>query len=605
MAKLDLSGFDHEVSKGAPADAAGTADQTSNEPPGYLESLLRGGAQGATLGYADEAMGGLEAAGKKLTGDQTDLTELYRRYRDIERQKNEAAKKENPKMFTAGELGGGAATMLVPGGAIGTTGKAMGMGAASALGQSNADLTQGEFGQAAKDTALGGAVGLGTFGLGKALAPGTKAAAPIAEAVGDKLEQKSGDLALSAVGAGQKAIEKEIGAGKGIFVSPDYRKGAGQAALENLDMIQSPNQFREKVNNKLLQLFEEKKPLLSKAQEQLEKKTINPSIEDQQLMAKSSISDKLGITADEYLKDMNLSEVNPEKIANFKKYTEDYIGRIQKSDNNIGQLDQLRRAIGSKLKDQKFVTNDRDLALQDQFLKDAYNTVKERIEQLANFSGGNLGDKIKAINKQESDLIDLSRTAFKTEAKDITNNGMFNLSPSDMAAGGVGAYVGGPVGGAMAIGGKKVIEGVAGRSLPEMAEVAAAKGASIGSDLAHGAADILKNDSSKLATSAALPATTSLTESLKNKQQKQYTEYPSYKVSSDLYKANDNDLQALTKQLYDAGHNSMANSLADALNKSDIQKKNAILFNLVQDPKYRRVIRDDEEQVSIPAQQGK
>lgn len=601
MAKLDLSGFDHEVSKAAPT----ASPEQQNSPPGYLESLLRGGAQGATLGYADEAMGGLEAAGKKITGDQTDLAELYRKYRDIERQKNEAAKKENPKMFTAGELGGGAATMLTPIGEIGTAGKALALGATSALGQSDADLTKGEVGQAAKDTALGSAVGLGTYGLGKAIAPMLQSAAPVAESVGNKLEQKSGDLALGAVGAGQKAVEKEIGAGKGIFVSPDYRKGAGQAALENLEMMQSPNQFREKVNNKLLQLIEEKKPLLAKAQEQLEKKIINPSIEDQQLMAQSSISGKLGATADEYLKDMNLSEVNPEKIANFKKYTEDYIGRIQKSDDNIGQLDQLRQAIGSKLKDQKFVTNDRDLALQDQFLKDAYNTVKGRIEQLANFSGGNLGDKIKAINKQESDLIDLSRTAFKTEAKDITNNSMFSLSPSDMAAGGLGAYIGGPVGAGAAVIGKKTIEGVAGRSIPEMAEVAAAKGASVGSDLAHGASDILKNDSSKLATSAALPVTTSLAESLKNKQQKQWTEYPSYKVSSDLYKASNSDLQALTKQLYDAGHNSMANSLADALNKGDIQKKNAILFNLIQDPKYRRVIRDDDEQISDPIQQGK
>lgn len=595
MPKLDLSGFDHEILKATEEPSRDMASSESPQDISYLESLLRGGGQGATLGFEDEAIGGLQAAGKKLTGDKTDLAELYRQYRDMERQKNEAAQQANPKTFMGGELAGGAATSLVPGGAIGTAGKAMGLGAASALGQSNADLTQGDLGGAAKDVGLGAAVGAGTFGLGKAVAPMLKGAAPAAEAIGNKLEQKSGDIALSAVGAGQKAMEKEIGAGKGIFVSPDYRKGAGQAALQNLEMVQSPTQFREKVNNQLLDLIEQKKPLLSKAQEQLEKKALSPSIEEQQLINQGSISSKLGETADDYLKEMNLSEVNPEKIANFRKYTDDYISRIQKSDNNINELEQLRQAIGSKLKDQKFVANDRDLALQDQFLRDAYNTVKGRIEQLANFSGGNLGDKIKGINKQESDLIDLSRTAFKTEAKDMAGGGMFGMDKSDVAAAGIGGYIGGPLGAASTVLGKKGIEAAAGRSLPELGEVAAAKSASALGSAAHGMSDILKNDASQLATSAALPAATSMTESLKDKKQKEYTDYPTYKVSNDLYKASNEDLKVLTKQLYDSGHNNIANSLADALNKNDMQKKNAILFNLIQDPKYRRVIREDEE----------
>ncbi len=68
-------------------------------------------------------------------------------------------------------------------------------------------------------------------------------------------------------------------------------------------------------------------------------------------------------------------------------------------------------------------------------------------------------------------------------------------------------------------------------------------------------------------------------------------------MSKDLYKASNEDLKVLSQQLFDSGHNTMANALADALNKNDMQKKNAILFNLVQDPKYRSVIRQDDEQI--------
>jgi len=136
-------------------------------PPSELQSLLRGGAQGATLGFADELAGaggaGLDALKK---GDISDVVADYIRNRDEYRKADADAQKANPKSFTAGQLGGGLATAFIPGLNIGKAATlggriagAAGLGAIAGLGGSNADLTQGDVGGAARDTALGGATG--------------------------------------------------------------------------------------------------------------------------------------------------------------------------------------------------------------------------------------------------------------------------------------------------------------------------------------------------------------------------------------------------------------------------------------------------------------
>lgn len=123
-----------------------------DESPGSLESLGRGALQGISLGYADEITGAIEAA-------LTDKT--YTQSRDEARASNSKAQEANPWTYGAGELGGGVATLLVPGAAgvgAGLKGAAA-LGAAGALGSSNADLTKGEVGGALLDTAIGGTIG--------------------------------------------------------------------------------------------------------------------------------------------------------------------------------------------------------------------------------------------------------------------------------------------------------------------------------------------------------------------------------------------------------------------------------------------------------------
>jgi hypothetical protein len=57
-----------------------------------------------------------------------------------------------------------------------------------------------------------------------------------------------------------------------------------------------------------------------------------------------------------------------------------------------------------------------------------------------------------------------------------------------------------------------------------------------------------------------------------------------------LYQANDEALQSIAQTLRDAGHVDIANSLGDALNNKSTNTKNAALFTIMQNPKYRQEI---------------
>lgn len=110
MGKFDLKGIKTDLFKQPEEKPAAKPAEVSPEAPksdvGILESLLRGGAQGASMGFADE----LTAAGEAAFTDKT-----YDQARAESRANYEAAQKSNPLAYGAGEFGGGAATALVPG----------------------------------------------------------------------------------------------------------------------------------------------------------------------------------------------------------------------------------------------------------------------------------------------------------------------------------------------------------------------------------------------------------------------------------------------------------------------------------------------------------
>jgi len=133
------------------------------------ESFQAGVAQGGTLGIGEELMGGLRAT-QDIMGDKysiSDLPERYRQRRGEYRAYNELARGQNPGSYMGGEITGGVLTAFIPGGQVGTLGKAALMGGASGLGLSEADLTEGDFSGAAGDIAKGAALGAGTYGVMK------------------------------------------------------------------------------------------------------------------------------------------------------------------------------------------------------------------------------------------------------------------------------------------------------------------------------------------------------------------------------------------------------------------------------------------------------
>jgi hypothetical protein len=142
--------------------------ELSKPKPSMLESGLRGAAQGASLGFADEITGGVESL---LTGKP------YDQARDESRAAYDAAQKANPGTYLAGDVGGAVASSMIPGlnvakaatigGRIGTA--ALG-GALSGLGNSTATDAQGM----AKDAAMGAGLGGGIQGAGEALVPVAK-----------------------------------------------------------------------------------------------------------------------------------------------------------------------------------------------------------------------------------------------------------------------------------------------------------------------------------------------------------------------------------------------------------------------------------------------
>lgn len=180
-------------------------------------SALRGAAQGATFGFADEISGAAEALWEKAKGDPALFGRLYEKYRDESRAEFKRAKEENPKSFLAGEVTGAIGTALVPGLGGASAAKLAGIGAATGLGNSEAEDVEG----IAIDTAIGGAAGLA---LGKAGEYAGKALTKVGHKVGEKTGEWANKAAARALGAERGTIKK---------IGQDRVMDAGEYALKN------------------------------------------------------------------------------------------------------------------------------------------------------------------------------------------------------------------------------------------------------------------------------------------------------------------------------------------------------------------------------------
>jgi hypothetical protein len=126
------------------------------------ESVIRGAAQGASLGFADEATAAIGTAKDYISGklglrgdfDLKEAPTVYDSYLKKIRGKDDAAKADNPKAYTGGAIAGGVATALTPGIAAKALGEGSKLGAIAAKTSEGMNTIKGAAG-------LGGATGAG------------------------------------------------------------------------------------------------------------------------------------------------------------------------------------------------------------------------------------------------------------------------------------------------------------------------------------------------------------------------------------------------------------------------------------------------------------
>lgn len=125
-----------------------------DSPMSKTESFLRGGAQGASLGFADELTGAGEAGLDTLQGNTKptfeDFINTYKRHRDESRENYKTAEHTNPYSYTGGQVVGGIAPLIASGGAGAGIQGAGRLGAIAGLGVSDQDLTNSDISVADK-----------------------------------------------------------------------------------------------------------------------------------------------------------------------------------------------------------------------------------------------------------------------------------------------------------------------------------------------------------------------------------------------------------------------------------------------------------------------
>ena len=141
-----------------------------------LESAIRGGAQGLTFGFPDEATAALE---RFITGKP------YEQALQESRQAYRQAQEANPITYTGSEIAGGVLPALIPGVGQAVTGAKLGRlaaigagtGALEGLGKSEGQ----DIGEVTKDVVKGGILGGSLPVLGRGIAKGVQSLKPAAD----------------------------------------------------------------------------------------------------------------------------------------------------------------------------------------------------------------------------------------------------------------------------------------------------------------------------------------------------------------------------------------------------------------------------------------
>lgn len=573
------------------------------DAPTQGEAVLRGAGQGLTLGWGDEAAAGIQAGLDVATSDKkmSDLMNLYNTYKKLQQERESEVEKAYPKTYMASEIAGGLPTIALPGGQANTAKQAMTLGGIMGLGKSKASLTDipgqvmnGEFGAAAQnagqatfDTGFGSVLGYGGYKVGEKIGNlMTRSGAPDAvRDASDGMKQEAQDLALDSLDASRKALEKEHG--KTWRADPDYRKGVGEEALNKLSVFGGADKMRAKVIEEVDQIEAMKKPLMDHLDQSLKQKLPNASIEELSQLSENAVANQLANLRKEMTANKSLLPGSQESIDALGKTIDDYATRISGRDMDIHALNEVKKALNQSISDPSFAKVASDLPEQAQMMLKIRDIIVKRIDQLADFAGSAEGKLIKDLNRKESNLYDLGNIVWRKETKP---SGSQLMQGGDFIAGGIGAGIGNYVAPGMGgypgfiagVTGKKLLERLTGNSIKDIASGTLAKGLNRASQFGQNLANTI--ESAAPYSALIRPTAEKLT--------------TPDRMSRNIYQSSDEELGDVVEKLNSNpkfGDYGMA--LADAITNKSSDKKNAVLFTIMQNPEMRKLIYPSEEEV--------
>lgn len=232
---------------------------------GAGEAAARGFANAGSYGLVDELQGALGAGKKGISdliggkGIDTDaLKSAYKNNRDAYRMVDDEAYKQNKAAYIGGGAAGVLPTLLATGGtaAAGGIGKAALAGAAQgALGaagggtnsEGQADLTQGQYGDFAKQVGTGAALGGGLGAAGEAV---SKFAPGVAQKLSDFADARASKVLTSGYAKGEKLAERLPG-GTGDFGSDLQRLGIVSPGKSVKQVAAAADDVKEQAGQKI------------------------------------------------------------------------------------------------------------------------------------------------------------------------------------------------------------------------------------------------------------------------------------------------------------------------------------------------------------------
>ena len=568
------------------ADPINSISDQQGQDWSKLQSAGQGVLQGITGGFSDELGGALGAAQEKLAGnpDKKSLEDLYKEYRDMHRARNKAAEESNKGSYLAGNIAGGVGGAVLAPEALAAKatgiGGAAGIGALTGLGTSEAPLGSA---QSVKDIATGGLLGAGAGAIGKGISSALSSEA---------LESQAGKAAGRAVGIKPSKELTSIydpGTGK-VLRGSDVTKGIAKTGLEQgaLPFTGGPAAIYDSSLDAIDKNYAKLTPLINDAQQ-----TLNTNL-PQYLDAAGPLSDKVADFTDDFA---NQLEKNPDRDAIIKKLNDKYqpyIENMIKSDGDLNQLIQYKKAIQDYATDLSAAAYNQpasDLKPEAEFVKKFGGILRQHIEDLANAANETAGDQIHDVNSTLSNLY-----SYRDAAKKLMDKPSSSIGTKDVATAGLGAILGGPMGAVLAEGTKLGLEKSTGNTLGRLANIATAKAAKF-------ASEAIKTPAGDLAQKAVVnvPLAT-VTNPFTQSRVQTSAETPlanTSKISgiaTNLYNATGESLKEVADTLTKTpGLSFYGDHLNKAIDSGDAGEKNRAIFLILQNPQSRQLVTPGQE----------